>query len=214
MPGPNTSNFAQTTMGLTWKLLGMPTLTFVPVTLGDTDDINHLILDKDIADGNGLFQLLTGPINLVRHTHLCVSNDANDLAVLLHGGKVFLQLLLALLILPFLAVLCEGLLLRLVPMPVPVEAALALITHVLSKDGLEGPQTPRSLDIANNPNYNHGRSFHYGDSQESCEMNGLSGVITWETLHLATMTSAPLAGQKAQGAMARGRKFTVGLKSK
>lgn len=48
-------------------------------------------------------------------------------------------------------------------------------------------------------------------AKESSQVNRLAGIIFRETLHLATMAFAPLAGQEAQRAVAWGRKFTVRL---
>uniref|UniRef100_A0A3B4VHM0 Uncharacterized protein n=1 Tax=Seriola dumerili TaxID=41447 RepID=A0A3B4VHM0_SERDU len=193
MPGTDTGHLTQTTMGLARKLLCVPT--------------------ADGVDGNGLLQLLTGPVHLIGD-------------VLLHGGKVLLQLLLALLILPFLAVFGESLLLGLVP-ELLVEPTLALVTDVLGEDGLEGTQAAGSVDVAHNSNNNHGRCLHNGHAgsvdladdvghaglvaQEGSQVHGLAGVILGEALGLTAVTTAPLAGQEAQGSVARSRKLTVGL---
>uniref|UniRef100_A0A8C6PMJ3 Uncharacterized protein n=1 Tax=Nothobranchius furzeri TaxID=105023 RepID=A0A8C6PMJ3_NOTFU len=238
MPGTNTSHLTQPTMSFTWKFLCVPTaeLTFVPMTLCNTNDVNHLILGENCIDGNGLLKLLAGPVHLIRDgasvqlhlhethlhrnlTNLCVGDDPDDLAVLLHGRKVFLQLFLAFIILPLLAVFGESLLLRLVP-EILVEPTLALIADMLSEDGLEGSQPAGGVDVAYNSNHNHGRSLYNGHSldhfllvhlsrpidltdnmghaglvaQEGGQVYGLAGVILGEALSLTPVTTAPLAG--------------------
>ena len=67
VPRSDTSDLAETTMGLTGKALDPPTGgdTFVTLTLGDTNDVNHLVLSEDTADGNLLLEEGLGELNLV-----------------------------------------------------------------------------------------------------------------------------------------------------
>uniref|UniRef100_A0A3B5MKM3 Uncharacterized protein n=1 Tax=Xiphophorus couchianus TaxID=32473 RepID=A0A3B5MKM3_9TELE len=245
MPGADAGHLTQATMRLAGELLGVPAAgdALVAVTFGDADDVDHLVLGEDGTDRHRLLQLLASPVHLVgdgaavqlhlhqvglllpqrQQTNLCVGDDSDDLAVLLHGSKVFLQLLLALVVLPFLAVLGEGLLLGFIP-EILVEAALAFVAHVFGKDGLEGAQAAGRVDVADDPDYDHGRSLHDGHglhhfllvdlSQEGRQVDRLAGVILREALGLTAMTATPFAGQEAQGSVSRSRKLTVGLLSK
>uniref|UniRef100_A0A3Q3N2L5 Uncharacterized protein n=1 Tax=Mastacembelus armatus TaxID=205130 RepID=A0A3Q3N2L5_9TELE len=235
MPGTDTGHLAQTTMGFARKFLCVPAAA---MTLGDTNHIDHLVLGEDGVDRHGLLQLLTGPVHLIRdgpsielYLHevrlLLPQGQQTHLHTHTQKSKVLLQLLLALLILPFLAVLGKSLLLGLVP-EILVESTLALITDVLSEDGLEGSQAARGADITHNSDHDHGRRLHNGHSlnhlllvhlctredqsaQEGGKMDGFAGVILGEALGLTAVTTAPFAGQEAQGSVARSRKLTVRL---
>lgn len=173
MPGTDTGNLAQTLVSLARKLLGAPSAgdTLETVTLGDGDDINHLILLEDAVDLDGLLEQVVGEVNLVGDAatvdldlhqvgllllerglaDLGVGEDTDDSAVLLDalkltgdGSTAALGVLLG--------VLGEGLLLALVP--VLVEAALELVAQMLSPDGGERAETTGSLDVSDDTDSN------------------------------------------------------------
>ena len=115
----------------------MPTAgdTLETFTLGDTNNVDHLILSKDTLDTDLLLKVVPGKVDLVSNRStveldfnqvslllpapqkllLGVSNQPDDRAVLLDLGKLFGNLFLANIILPLLASLGESLLFGLGP---------------------------------------------------------------------------------------------------
>ena len=67
MPGTNTSDLSETLVCLSRKLLVSPSAchTLETVTLGNGNDINHLILLEDRRDLNWLLEQTGGELNLV-----------------------------------------------------------------------------------------------------------------------------------------------------
>lgn len=58
MPSTDTSDLAETLVSLTGKLLSAPSRsdTIVSMTLGDSDNVNHLVVLEDGADLNWLLE--------------------------------------------------------------------------------------------------------------------------------------------------------------
>lgn len=185
MPGSDTGDLADTLVGLAGLLAGSPTGsdTLEAVALGDTDDIDVLVLLEDRVDSDLLLEVGVGPVDLVGNgstveldlhqvsllltsgglAGLGVSKDTDDLAVLAHALKGSLHVL-STVGGHLLGVLGEGLALALVP--VLVEAATEVIGQVLSPDGGQGAKTARSLDVASNTDNDNGGSLDDGDSLE------------------------------------------------
>jgi hypothetical protein len=146
MPGSDTGNLADTLVGLAGLLAGSPTGsdTLESVALGDTDNIDVLVLLEDRFDRDLLLEVRVGPVNLVSNgttvkldlhqvslllaggglARLGMSKDTDDLAVLAHALKGSLHVL-STVGSHLLGVLGEGLALALVP--VLVEATAEVI---------------------------------------------------------------------------------------
>ena len=182
MPSTNTSDLAETLVSLARKLLGTPTVssTLESVTLGNTNDVDTLVLLEDRADLNGLLEQSVSELNLVSHRST-VDLDLHEVSLLLaktglanlgvrkdtDNGAVLPDTLeltgdgLATVLGVLLGVLGEGLLLAAVP--VLVEAALDLVGEMGRPDGGEGAETAGSLDVANNTDNHHGGCLDDGD---------------------------------------------------
>jgi len=185
MPGSDTSNLAETLVCLARKLLGTPTVsdTLETVTLGDGNDIDHLILLEDRVDVDSLLKVVMGELDLVSDratvqlnlhnvsllltdlelADLSVDNDTDDRAVLLDTLELTQDRLGTAGVL--LGVLGEGLFLGAVP--VLVESALELLGQVLGPDGGQGAETTRSLDVTNNTNDDNWGGLDDGDGLDN-----------------------------------------------
>ena len=113
----------------------MDLLTLESLSLGDSNDVNHLVLGKDLLAADLLLKVVPGKIDLVSNRSsiqldlnnvglllapaqdllLGVADDTDHTAVLLDLVEVLLNLLLAKVIRPLLGRLGEGLLLGLRP---------------------------------------------------------------------------------------------------
>lgn len=167
MPSTDTSDLAETLVRLARKLLGTPTGsdTVETVTLGDTNDIDHLVLLEDGADLDGLLEEAIAESDLVGDgttvdldlhevgllllerglADLSVGEDTDDGAVLLDALELAGDASTAV-VGVLLGILGESFLLALVP--VLVEATLNLVAQMLGPDGGEGSETTGSLNVA------------------------------------------------------------------
>lgn len=172
VPSTNTGNLSQTSVGLSWQLLGTPSVgdTLETVTLGDGNDIDHLVLLENRVDGDGLLKVLLGPVDLVLDgttvdldlsevglllgqwglLDLGVDQSSDDGGVLGDSGQLTVDLLTVLRVLG--GVLGESLLLGLVP--VLVESSSDFLRKVLSPDGGQRSQASWGLDVTDKSDNN------------------------------------------------------------
>jgi len=179
----------------------------------DLQKVRHLLAKLELAD-------------------LSVSNDTDDLAVLLDALKLLLDSLG--LLGGLLGVLGECLLLGLVP--VLVESALDILREMARPDGGKGAETVGSGDIADDTDHNDRRGLEDGDSldrlllvelrtraldfandvghaslvaDESGEVRRKGSIVLGEGSNATTVMSGSLLGKILKRALSRCFEFTV-----
>jgi len=92
MPSSDTSDLSETSMGLSGKSLGTESGgdTFVTLTLGNTENVNHFVLVEDLGDSDFLFEVASGEVNLLGNSS-SVNLDFEDMSLLLSKVE-FIQL--------------------------------------------------------------------------------------------------------------------------
>merc|ERR1719203_770834 len=188
VPGTDTGDLAETAVSLTGKTGDAPTgnHTFVTVTLGNTNGINHLVGGEDSVNGDGVLEKGNTPVDLVgdvatvdldlhqmsllltkvQRADLGVSQDADNLAVLLDAVQLGLHVGVVL-VTDARGVAGERL--SLAAVPVLVKATLQLNAQVLHPHGGKGTETTGGLDVTNQTHDLHGGGLDDG--------HGLDGLL-------------------------------------
>jgi len=186
VPGTNTGDLTETSVSLTGKTGNTPTgsNTFVTLTLGNGNGINHVVHGEDGINRDLLFEEVLTPVDLIGNgstvyldlhkmglllseLHLAdlgVGEDADNLAVLFHSLE-FVGNIVVLLVGDTGGVAGEGFLLSAVP--VLVEASLEGLFQVISPNGGEGTETTRGFDVSDKTDDNHRGSLNDSDGFDS-----------------------------------------------
>lgn len=181
MPSSDTSDLSETSVGLSWESLDTESAddTFVSLTLGNTEDIDHFVLVEDLGDSDFLFEVLSGEVDLlgngtsvnldfedmssllskVELIQLSVDDNSDDSAVSLDSVEFSGDVLF---ISPLSTVLGESLLLGV--HPVFIESSLELGGQVLGPDGGQSSETSWGFNVTNNTDNNDWWSFEDGGS--------------------------------------------------
>jgi len=174
MPGTDTSDLTDTSMGLVLETLALESgdNTLGSVTAGDSDGIDALVLLEDLRDLDFLLELAVSPLDLlgdgtsvnldlkdvslllakVELGDLGGADNTDDRAVLLDALKISLDGFLGT-ILVLVGVLGESLLLG--DVPVLVESSLDIVIELLGVDGGESAEASWGLDVTNDTNNLH-----------------------------------------------------------
>jgi len=227
----------------------------VTATLGNTNSIDHLVLGEDGVDVDLLLEVVLAPVDLLgdgatvdldldemglllakRQTlHLSVANGTDRDRVLLEKGQIAINGLLAVLALPLLGSLGEGLLLG--GEPVAVESSSDLVGETGSPDGLDGAGSVGGVDVTGNTDdlqwwgLNNGDGLdnlllvnggagllgltdnmgHTGlETNESSQMNWLFSIILGEGFWRTAWADASLLGQELKRTVSWGGELAVG----
>ena len=204
VPSTDTTDFTETSMGLSAKFLATESLdeTTVTLTPGDTDDIDAFGVLEDLTNADFLLELRLDPVNFLSNgtsvnldfhdvslvlaemelANLGGADHTNGRSVLLNALEITREVSLGSLILVLaVGVLGESLLFGL--HPVSVESALDIGVEILGKDSGEGAETAGSLNVANESNDLHRRAFNDGDGVDDVLLDGLLTLASFLILH-------------------------------
>uniref|UniRef100_H2STL5 Uncharacterized protein n=1 Tax=Takifugu rubripes TaxID=31033 RepID=H2STL5_TAKRU len=213
VPSSDARHFPQPFVGLPGKLLRVPAAHHTSAALGDSDDVDRLVLVEDAGHGH----------DASPQPHLEMTAESSTFFLLLYLGARKGQ------IQPRTAAawvqLTEF-------TPVSIKSAFALVAQVLCKDAFEGTQAVDRLDVPHHPDHDDRRGFNNGDcfyllspvahteanalhlpqrvghasliSQESGEVHRTPGIVFGPRTHPAPVLLAALVWQEACVSMARG----------